>query len=364
MSTRPDCVSGATYYEAVEHCKSHKMVLCTADEVLAGVTKAGCGFNSHMVWTADTCDRLEDMKNTLDAELGSLKTSVSGQRSTIEHQQTEIDAGKKKIATLEGQVADILKAMHAGPVTAYKLDFSGGKCSHPTTLTSHGHRGCPGDFGDHVYLLGDGGAFDGRDQTTRVFPPQPDDHPKGKFRVPRNKELILVHAGKAVDMSHAGTSTELWGNSGLSNWEFQESFTLSMSFYVEESTNFGRTRIWQSDKPLAEPAVTHTENANMQFELQTMFGMQGRRELQFKVARDGRNYLAGLNLDYGHQNDIFRNQWRHVSIHVAKDGVTFLIDGKPAVGQDYVGRQDAPGGKVAWECKSAPPMCQEGGEPS
>ena len=138
-----------------------------------------------------------------------------------------------------------------------------------------------------------------------------------------------------------------------------------MSFYVEESASFGRTRIWMSDKPPGEPTVTHTDSANMQFELQSWFGSQGRRELQFKIARDDRNYLAGLNLDYGHQNDIFRNQWRHVSIHVAKDGVTFLIDGKPAVGQDYVGRKNAPGGKVFWECKSAPPVCRgRGGEPS
>jgi hypothetical protein len=245
-----------------------------------------------------------------------------------------------------------------GPVTAYELDFSGGQCSHPIKVTRHGHRGCPGDFGDHVYLLGDGSAFE-HPMGTRVYPPQPD-HPKGKFRVPRNKELILVHAAKAVDMSHAGTTTELADTSGRSNWEFQESFTLSMSFLVEESGPFGRTKIWQSDKPPGQPTVHHAEGVNMLFELQSWFASQGRRELQFKVAMDGHNYLAGLNLDYGHQNDIFYNKWRHVSIHVAKDGVTFLIDGKPAVGQDYVGRKNAPDGKVFWECKDAPPVCQDG----
>jgi hypothetical protein len=52
VGTRPSCRSGVTFDQAVNHCKSHGLDLCTAEQIKAGSGEAtGCRFDHGLVWT-------------------------------------------------------------------------------------------------------------------------------------------------------------------------------------------------------------------------------------------------------------------------------------------------------------------------
>ena len=55
VGSRPGCQEG-TYADAVAHCASQGLQLCTADQIRGGAGQGtGCGFDATPVWTSTTC---------------------------------------------------------------------------------------------------------------------------------------------------------------------------------------------------------------------------------------------------------------------------------------------------------------------
>ena len=98
-ASRPQCLSSVTYEEAFEHCKEQRggLTLCSAEQVLKGNGHGtGCGYNSHMVWTRDSCNDPEEMDKTMEQEFDGLQTAIRELRDKDE-------SLTKRVEQLEGE---------------------------------------------------------------------------------------------------------------------------------------------------------------------------------------------------------------------------------------------------------------------
>ena len=57
VGSRPQCVSGVEYEQAMKFCEEKGLRLCTEIEIKSGAGEAtGCSFDAKLVWTSTPCD--------------------------------------------------------------------------------------------------------------------------------------------------------------------------------------------------------------------------------------------------------------------------------------------------------------------
>lgn len=81
--SRPHCKRG-TYSDAVQHCESLGLELCTADQLKEGAGEStGCDFDRHLVWSSTPCIQAaaEEVAAYKSAKAGSKAMNAAVQRA-------------------------------------------------------------------------------------------------------------------------------------------------------------------------------------------------------------------------------------------------------------------------------------------
>lgn len=81
--TRPGCFKDATFAQAIDHCASNGLELCSAEQIVKGAGEAtGCKFDHGMVWTIDACDGSDNTEAPISTEEPTTTTTTGEPKTT------------------------------------------------------------------------------------------------------------------------------------------------------------------------------------------------------------------------------------------------------------------------------------------